>query len=318
MVFYFTVSLLVSTVFCYLLFALKVYLQHKEISRLDQAIGTVGTDYQKEQEKTVLNYQKKINDYAILIANHKFSSNIFSFFEKDTLPNIWFSKFSTSTKQGQIDVSGQAESMDALSRQTAVFEQNEFVKKVSLLGSSIGDMGKINFNLSLVLDPKIYNYVSPPPPENPPEEIIEAPEGEQANFEKLITSFAFPLQSGEVTGVIDQENFTINLNLPEGTDLTALAPRITLSPGATVSPEPELAQDFTYSVVYTVTAEDGSSQDYTAIARFLQPEAAEAKKSKSGAVIAVILVLMAAGGAGAFFFWKKKQKKPSIDMSKIT
>jgi len=319
-VFYFVISLLISTVFCYLIFISKIYLQQKELENLDQAILTVGTDAQKDQEKTVFGYQKKINDYALLINKYEFASNIFGFLEKETLPNVWFSKFSQPTLQNQIDLAGEAENLDALSRQTSAFEKSEFVKKVSLLNSSIGELGKVSFNLSLALDPKIYNYIPPPVSETPAvqeENVIIS--GEIKSAEKSILSFDLPL-SPEVVGSIDQTNHTISLSVPSGADLTNLSTSINVSPKAVITPQSNEPQNFTNPVIYTVTAEDGSLQNYTVTAVIASPANAETQPSKKQAIIIVIgaLGVIVSAGLGIFFFFKKRSKKQQIDMSKIS
>ncbi len=73
-----------------------------------------------------------------------------------------------------------------------------------------------------------------------------------------VTSFAFPESTGNTT--IDDAAFTIEVEVTNGADITALTPTIELSAGATVSPESGVAQDFSASVNYTVTAEDGTEQ----------------------------------------------------------
>ncbi|KKQ21721.1 MAG: hypothetical protein A3G45_01955 [Candidatus Staskawiczbacteria bacterium RIFCSPLOWO2_12_FULL_37_15] len=314
-VFYFVISLLISAIFCYLIFISKIYLQEKEIKKLDAAIETVGTDVQKDHEKTVFNYQKKINDYALLIDNHEFASNVFGFLEKDTLPNVWFSRFSLPTKQNKVDLTGEAESMDALSRQTAAFEKNEFVKKVNLLGSSVGDSGKVNFSLSLLLDSKIFNYIQPPPAENlaitENNNVSVNPAGENRNAEKLITSFDLPL-TPEVIGVINQTNHTITLNVPQGTNVINLSPSISSSIAATVSPASNVSQNFTNQVVYTVTAEDGSAQNYTVTVIAGAPVNAGSTKSKTNTVVVILIIAVAIVAIlGTFFFFKKRSAKKS-------
>ena len=81
---------------------------------------------------------------------------------------------------------------------------------------------------------------------------------------KDITAFAFNGLSPAVTCAIDGTTKTISATLPAGTDATKLVPTITLSPKATVSPATGVAQDFSKAVTYTVTAEDGSTQAYSA------------------------------------------------------
>lgn len=72
--------------------------------------------------------------------------------------------------------------------------------------------------------------------------------------EKNISSFAV----GGVAGVVDEEAKTITVTLPYGTEDFAVA--YTVSEHAVVSPKSY--GDAPGDMVYTVTAEDGSTQDY--------------------------------------------------------
>ena len=76
---------------------------------------------------------------------------------------------------------------------------------------------------------------------------------------KAITEF----ELGDVQGSISESDHSIAVTLPYGTDVTSLTPTITVSEKAGVSPESSVAQNFTDPVTYTVTAEDGTMQDYT-------------------------------------------------------
>ncbi len=84
---------------------------------------------------------------------------------------------------------------------------------------------------------------------------------------KEITSFELEggCLGGNVTGDINGDNFTVRATVPFGTDVTTLAPMIGISQEASVQPTSETPQDFTTPVVYTVTAEDGTTQDWTVI-----------------------------------------------------
>lgn len=79
-----------------------------------------------------------------------------------------------------------------------------------------------------------------------------------------ISVFQFAGLTPPVVGVIS-DNDSIALSVPNGTDVTALVPTIQLSSSvASISPASGVAQNFTNTVTYTVTATDGSKQDYTA------------------------------------------------------
>jgi hypothetical protein len=80
---------------------------------------------------------------------------------------------------------------------------------------------------------------------------------------KAITSFAFNALSPAVTATINEAAKTITATVPAGTNRTALVPTIAVSAKANVSPASGEAKDFTGPVVYTVTAEDGSTVTYT-------------------------------------------------------
>ncbi|MCP4754543.1 MAG: hypothetical protein GY866_26980 [Proteobacteria bacterium] len=99
-------------------------------------------------------------------------------------------------------------------------------------------------------------------------ETEEEEDDEQTASSKAITSFQFlaadnTALSADVDGSIDESAKTIALSVPNGTTVTALTPTIVMT-GSSVSPSSGASQDFTNSVVYTVTAEDGTTSSYTA------------------------------------------------------
>ncbi len=76
-----------------------------------------------------------------------------------------------------------------------------------------------------------------------------------------ITSFS---TDGDVgSAAIDESNATVFLEVNSSLDITAIAPNIGLSPGATSSPSTGVAQDFTNSVSYTVTSEAEEDKVWT-------------------------------------------------------
>ncbi len=77
---------------------------------------------------------------------------------------------------------------------------------------------------------------------------------------KEITRFMFEVPAAE--GEIDAINHTITVPVPYGTVVTALAPTITHT-GVDIYPASGAPQDFSGEVVYTVTAADSTTRDYT-------------------------------------------------------
>lgn len=81
---------------------------------------------------------------------------------------------------------------------------------------------------------------------------------------KAITAFSL----SESVGTINETDKTIAVNLPAGTDVTALIATFTttgvsVKVGETFQASGETANNFTNPVVYTVTAADTTTQDYT-------------------------------------------------------
>lgn len=72
---------------------------------------------------------------------------------------------------------------------------------------------------------------------------------------KDITAFSFPEGGGVISGI------NIAVTVPFGTDVTAIVPTIAIT-GASVSPASGVAQNFTATTTYTVTASDGLTQTY--------------------------------------------------------
>lgn len=81
---------------------------------------------------------------------------------------------------------------------------------------------------------------------------------------KDITAFELPGQAGPTS--IDHEGRSIEVPMAVDAQLNALVPSVlVLSNFATITPAPDAAQDYSVPVVYTVTAEDGSSATWTVI-----------------------------------------------------
>lgn len=92
-----------------------------------------------------------------------------------------------------------------------------------------------------------------------------------ASTEKSILTYRFAGLNPEVVAAVDQNNLEITATVPFATDVTALVATFTVSEFATVTVDGVVQvsgmtpNDFTNPVVYMVTAQDGSTQNYTMI-----------------------------------------------------
>ena len=85
--------------------------------------------------------------------------------------------------------------------------------------------------------------------------MVEAPSNETD-----ILSFEFAEQTGVATP--DTATHTVEIAVSYGTRLNGLIPTIIHSEGSTLAPASEVARDFSSDVSYTVTAADGTLQDW--------------------------------------------------------
>jgi len=321
---------LIATIFCYLIFLVKDGMIKKQIDVQVSKLQIQGTISQKDQEKQVIGYQNKINDFSNLLKNHEFASNAFAFLQAQTMPNVWFKQYSLDEKGNGVQLSGEADSLDALSRQVAAFEKNEYVKSVGTLNSSLGESARAEFNLNLVLDQKVFGYLSNntlssaavvaalvPPEQTPVQQIpatpinnvvttppanttpanntagspsVAQPQAPKSSA-KLLISFHL-LLTPEVVGLVDQSKYTVTLNVPYNTDVKNLIPAIIISPGAMVMPNSDVSQDFTGPVTYRVTAEDGSVQGYQVKVIVATPAPVSKKTIPTGSSVLTIIMLV--------------------------
>ncbi len=161
-IFYFLIGLLAVLVFSYGALFIKAHFQANQINTLDQMIAGYGSDKQKEQEKEVLLKAKTIEDFSLIISKHKLTTKILEYIEKNTLANVWFSSFAmiqASDSSAQINLSGEAENMEALSKQFNIFERDkENVTNIGAMNSVLSTGGRIKFNFNISLSPKVFGY----------------------------------------------------------------------------------------------------------------------------------------------------------------
>lgn len=93
----------------------------------------------------------------------------------------------------------------------------------------------------------------------------------QKSSSKIITSFIFykvdnPLLKNDIVARIS--NDTIHIEVAVGTDISQLIPTIIHS-GISISPASKIAQNFSTTILYKITAEDGSLGTYKTNSRYL-------------------------------------------------
>jgi hypothetical protein len=154
--FYILITLLLTVILSYFILG---HFQKKSLTalqNLEEEILEEKTPQKIVLEKEILSYQKKINDFALVLDHHLLSSKFFRFLEKTSHPRIWFSKINLNPGEALAIVSGRAETFLVLGQQLQILKSESPVKNASLAKISLGKKGEIEFTLTLSFDPKFF------------------------------------------------------------------------------------------------------------------------------------------------------------------
>jgi len=153
---YFSFGLLLMVVLAY--FILDIYLDRAEttLKNLEETLAKEKTAEEIALEEEVFGYQRKIGDFSKLINQHLFSSKFFEFIEKNSHPQVWFSRLDLNTREGRAKLTGEAGNFVVLHQQLQILRTNSSVKNLDLVGIAIGKEGRVNFGLNLDLYPSLF------------------------------------------------------------------------------------------------------------------------------------------------------------------
>lgn len=153
---YFLIALLTLTIIFYFVLDIEISAQKHKIEKFSQEIEKFGTPEQKEMEKKVFDYQKKIKEVSKLMKSHKIPSNFFALIEKITLPEVYFSTVTLSIKDSKVKLKGETENFEDLARELALLEKEENIKKAESFQTSLSKEGKVIFDLDLRFSPELF------------------------------------------------------------------------------------------------------------------------------------------------------------------
>lgn len=127
----------------------------KKIQELDISSAQLNSTIAQE-EKKILDIQKKINDYALLMSGHSNIINVFELIEKNTIPTVWFNDFEIDIKNNTVFLSAEAPTYNLVEQQINIFEKHELVKKSELISLGASEDGRIGFSFNIVFDSNVF------------------------------------------------------------------------------------------------------------------------------------------------------------------
>lgn len=154
--FYFSLALLVAGISSFFLLERSLKSSRSSLKNLEETLTREKTPGEAGLEKEILAWQKKIRNFSQLFSEHLYPSKSFDFIEKISHPEVWVTQLSLDAKEAKIAVSGETESFTTLGQQLLILEKDSQIRDFTLSSLTIGKKGKVDFALSLSIDPGIF------------------------------------------------------------------------------------------------------------------------------------------------------------------
>jgi len=160
--------LAVSLLFC-IGFGVLAKRSSLELERVNDELAMEKTQSQIKIETEVLNYQKKVSAFSILLKQRKPLSKIFDLLEKEVHPGIFFTKMGFTVNSDKLQISGVADNFQVLGQQALIFKKDPLIKEIDLKQVGIGKYGGVEFSFEAVFDKQIFEEKEEAPVSEPEE-----------------------------------------------------------------------------------------------------------------------------------------------------
>ncbi|MDP2637109.1 MAG: hypothetical protein Q8P03_00655 [bacterium] len=124
----------------------------KSIAELNAVLLGGRTVQERELERNVLGYQKRIQFFSSFLASQDDALPFFAFLEEKTHPSLFFNNARLNVEESRMVLSGQSTDFGSLGEQIASFEGQEEVRSVKLTDVSL-QKGQVLFTMELMFNP---------------------------------------------------------------------------------------------------------------------------------------------------------------------
>ena len=129
------------------------YLNSRSASMDTQLEELSNSISQKEQQKFV-GFYSQIANLKTILGQHIFSANIFSFLEKNPLPQTFYTETNFNSISFSLELKGRVPSLQTLAQQMAQFEKATEIHSVMLKSTNFNPGGLVDFVISLNFQPE--------------------------------------------------------------------------------------------------------------------------------------------------------------------
>lgn len=163
-------SLLTISLILYfgMLLGYEPYLKN-QISSLDSQIQEFAKKTPVAQQTELINFYSQLTNLKTLLSKHPSTLNLFTWLQKNSQANTYFTKFSFNGTTYQLALAGTSRTTEDAAAQMAIFESQPEVSRMNFNNLSADPAGGWQFNLTIFIDPKALDVsgVVPPAPVAP-------------------------------------------------------------------------------------------------------------------------------------------------------
>jgi len=152
LVLYISIGLLAAAFLSYFLLAHLESRSSEAVQALEEQIEAVGAD---EARAEILAVRTKMEDFSLLVRDHRRPSNFFDFLEEITHPRVGFLEVELSPPEFKANLVGFSTDFKNVAQQIYLFQEQELIEAIKLNNLTLGDMGEARFSLELFLSPEL-------------------------------------------------------------------------------------------------------------------------------------------------------------------
>lgn len=149
-------------------FGINYYIgkRQEEYNNLDAQLRQEETPEQKELEKLVLDYKRRLQDYPAVLNNHISSSLFFGLLEKLVHPDVYLKEVTLNPMVKTVTINGESDSLESAGKQLLTLENGvEVFAKIDFSKLNLNDTGDLLFSLVGNINPEAITYKIEPKPE---------------------------------------------------------------------------------------------------------------------------------------------------------
>ncbi|TSA46378.1 hypothetical protein D4R51_00255 [bacterium] len=116
---------------------------------LDKQLNQLSDSISQQDQQRFIGFYSQMANLKTVLSQHIFSSNIFSFLEKNTLPQTFYTEAKFQATALNLELQGRTVSLQTLAQQLAQFERAVEIQTAILKSTNFNESGSVDFVMNL-------------------------------------------------------------------------------------------------------------------------------------------------------------------------